>query len=61
MRLAGQTWLSPAPLGLSAARLRGTGARYSTESAHAKLFADGDAWTPWPGHHRQHRPDAGHS
>lgn len=26
-------------LGYAAARLRGTGARYSTESAHAKLFA----------------------
>lgn len=31
-------------LGLSAARLRGTGARYSTESAHAKLFASEAAW-----------------
>lgn len=31
-------------LGLAAARLRGTGARYSTESAHAKLFASEAAW-----------------
>ncbi|WP_423206210.1 acyl-CoA dehydrogenase (plasmid) [Paracoccus yeei] len=31
-------------LGLSAARLRGTGTRYSTESAHAKLFASEAAW-----------------
>ena len=31
-------------LGLSAARLRGTGGRYSTESAHAKLFASEAAW-----------------
>lgn len=31
-------------LGLSAARLRGTGARYSSESAHAKLFASEAAW-----------------
>lgn len=31
-------------LGLAAARLRGTGARYSSESAHAKLFASEAAW-----------------
>ena len=31
-------------LGLAAARLRGTGVRYSTESAHAKLFASEAAW-----------------
>ena len=31
-------------LGLAAAWLRGTGARYSTESAHAKLFASEAAW-----------------
>ena len=31
-------------LGLIAARLRGTGARYSSESAHAKLFASEAAW-----------------
>ena len=31
-------------LGYAAARLRGTGARYSTESAHAKLFASEAAW-----------------
>ncbi|MFN3954370.1 MAG: acyl-CoA dehydrogenase family protein [Pararhodobacter sp.] len=31
-------------LGLVAARLRGTGARYSSESAHAKLFASEAAW-----------------
>lgn len=31
-------------LGLAAARLRGTGARYSSESAHAKLFATEAAW-----------------
>ena len=29
---------------MSAARLRGTGTRYSTESAHAKLFASEAAW-----------------
>ena len=31
-------------LGLAAARLRGTGAHYSSESAHAKLFASEAAW-----------------
>ena len=31
-------------LGYAAARLRGSGARYSTESAHAKLFASEAAW-----------------
>lgn len=31
-------------LGYAAARLRGTGARYATESAHAKLFASEAAW-----------------
>lgn len=31
-------------LGYAAARLRGTGARYSSESAHAKLFASEAAW-----------------
>lgn len=31
-------------LGLAAARLRGSGLRYSTESAHAKLFASEAAW-----------------
>jgi len=31
-------------LGYAAARLRGTGKRYSTESAHAKLFASEAAW-----------------
>lgn len=31
-------------LGYAAARLRGTGARYSSESAHAKLFATEAAW-----------------
>lgn len=31
-------------LGYAAARLRGTGARNSTESAHAKLFASEAAW-----------------
>ena len=31
-------------LGYGAARLRGTGARYSSESAHAKLFASEAAW-----------------
>lgn len=31
-------------LGMAAARLRGTGARYSSESAHAKLFASEAAW-----------------
>lgn len=31
-------------LGMAAARLRGSGARYSSESAHAKLFASEAAW-----------------
>lgn len=31
-------------LGYAAARLRGTGARYASESAHAKLFASEAAW-----------------
>lgn len=31
-------------LGYAAARLRGSGARYSSESAHAKLFASEAAW-----------------
>ncbi|MTH61769.1 acyl-CoA dehydrogenase family protein [Paracoccus litorisediminis] len=31
-------------LGYAAARLRGTGTRYATESAHAKLFASEAAW-----------------
>ncbi|WP_022730034.1 acyl-CoA dehydrogenase family protein [Fodinicurvata sediminis] len=31
-------------LGLQAARLRGSGERYSSESAHAKLFASEAAW-----------------